>query len=188
MLLLACSVFEATGLCNVVAFNAGNLKPVAETIRDKFPNKAIIILADNDQWREGNPGITKATAAAKTIGAYIAISQFNDTSSKPTDFNDLHCMEGLEVVKLQIESVLNTAPKEVVETPEEVIQRLSKLPPIEYESVRKEEAKKLGFRPNELDKYVKKPDHRMKKKKLGVVKLFLMIVKCLTVKSLVLRF
>ncbi|MCU7837068.1 MAG: DUF3631 domain-containing protein [gamma proteobacterium symbiont of Taylorina sp.] len=48
----------------------------------------------------------------------------------------------------------NSKPEEVKETPEKSIQGLAELSPIEYESVRKDKAKELGFRPNELDKFV----------------------------------
>ena len=161
------NAYEATNYCSVVAFNSGNLKPVAETIRSMFPNNKIIILADNDQFTEGNPGIIKATEAAKAIGAYIAIPEFKDTNSNLTDFNDLHCSEGLEVVGQQIESALNTEPKEIIETQEDAIQRLSKLSPLEYESVRKEEAKKLDFRPNILDKFVKEARPQDEEKEVG---------------------
>ncbi len=161
------SAYEASNYCSVVAFNAGNLKPVAETIRSMFPDNKIIILADNDQFSEGNPGTTKATEASKAIGAYIAIPQFKDTSNKPTDFNDLHYSEGLAVVKQQIESALNTEPEEISETKEGAIQRLSKLSPMKYESVRKEEAKKLDFRPNILDKLVKEAQPKDEENEVG---------------------
>jgi len=48
-------------------------------------------------------------------------------------------------------SIIEEKPSE---TPEEVIKRLADLSEIEYEKVRVEEAKKLGFRVTELDKYV----------------------------------
>lgn len=46
----AASLFEATGLPVVVAFNCSNLLPVAKTIRAKYPNAEIIIAADNDLY------------------------------------------------------------------------------------------------------------------------------------------
>lgn len=150
------SAHETTGFLCVVAFNTGNLKAVAQTVRKNFSDNKIIILADNDAWKDNNPGITKATEAAKGIGACIAIPQFKNTSTKPTDFNDLHCMEGLEIVKQQIESALNDKPKEITESPEQAIARLSKLSAIDYETIRESEAKKLSFRASVLDKEVNK--------------------------------
>jgi putative DNA primase/helicase len=74
----------------VVAFDAGNLLPVARRIRRTFPAAEIIIAADNDQWTLGNPGLTKARAAALAIGGKLLVPDFTglDTSGKPTDWND----------------------------------------------------------------------------------------------------
>lgn len=44
------SIFEATGIPVAVAFDAGNLKPVAVSLREKYPAAEIILAADNDQW------------------------------------------------------------------------------------------------------------------------------------------
>ncbi|WP_304626935.1 DUF5906 domain-containing protein, partial [uncultured Parasutterella sp.] len=43
-----CSIFEAVGQPVIVAFSAGNLLPVAETLRAKYPDSKICIAADND--------------------------------------------------------------------------------------------------------------------------------------------
>jgi putative DNA primase/helicase len=93
------SVHLATGYCVVVAFNAGNLEPVAKKIRAALPQATIIIGADDDAWTDGNPGITSATAAAKATGSMIAIPRwYGDRPEKHTDFNDLHADEGMNAV------------------------------------------------------------------------------------------
>jgi len=109
------AAFEATTYCSVVAFNAGNLSPVAKIIREKFPQATIVIIADNDQWTEGNPGIRKAKAAAQAINAHVAIPEFKDASTKPTDMNDLFILEGSEVVKQQIEKSLSVNSEQQTE-------------------------------------------------------------------------
>lgn len=43
-----CSIFEAVSQPVIVAFSAGNLLPVAETLRAKYPDSKICIAADND--------------------------------------------------------------------------------------------------------------------------------------------
>ena len=68
----AASIHEATGHAVTVAFDAGNLMPVAQALRQKFPNAKIIICADNDAEKPGNPGLTKAKAAASATGAFLA--------------------------------------------------------------------------------------------------------------------
>ncbi len=154
------SVHEATRFATVCAMNCGNLPAVAEALRAKWPAREIIIAADCDQWTAGNPGLKKATEAAKSIGARLAVPQFSDTTTKPTDFNDLHQLQGLAIVKEQIESA--TTPKE---SDDDIITRLAALPPLEYERARDAEAKKLGIkRVAILDKLVDakrpKPDHQ----------------------------
>lgn len=94
---------EGENWCAVMACDAGNLKPVAEALRALYPDKRIVIAADNDRATEGNPGLTKATAAAKAIEASLAVPQFaNDEVG--SDFNDLAALRGIEAVR---EALLN---------------------------------------------------------------------------------
>jgi len=79
----AASVHEATGHAVVVAFDAGNLLPVAQALRQKFPDAEIILCADNDINTPGNPGLTHAREAATAVGALLAIPPCAG------DFNDL---------------------------------------------------------------------------------------------------
>ena len=99
----AATIHEATDEPVAVCFDAGNLKPVAEVLRAKLSNLKIIICADNDSQIEGNPGLTKATEAARAIGGLLAVPEFPDDSSG-SDFNDLITVAGVEKVKLQIEA------------------------------------------------------------------------------------
>src|SRR5204862_5937669 len=92
------SIYEATGFEVVCAMHAGSLTSAAQGLREKFPTRAIIVAADNDQFTEGNPGLTKATDAARSVGANLAVPQFPDVSKKLTDFNDLHQLAGLPEV------------------------------------------------------------------------------------------
>jgi putative DNA primase/helicase len=99
------SIHEATGLVTAIAFHAGNLLPVAKAIRDKFPNKKLIIAADDDWKKADNTGLEKAKEAASSIGAHLAIPQFlKNRGDKDTDFNDLARLSGANAVRLQIES------------------------------------------------------------------------------------
>lgn len=70
------------------AMNAGNLLPVAKAARAAWPAADLMICADNDRKTPGNPGLTAATAAAKAVGARLAVPQFPEGVSG-TDFNDL---------------------------------------------------------------------------------------------------
>jgi putative DNA primase/helicase len=145
------SVHEAAGNAVVCAMNCGNLLAVAQALRRKWPNREIVIAADNDQFTEGNPGLTKATEAAKAIAAKLAVPKFKNTASRRTDFNDLHQREGSDIVKKQLEAAMQPA-----ETDQECYERLAKLPPADYDRCRQDEAGKLGIRPPTLDDEVKR--------------------------------
>lgn len=101
-----CSIRQATGYPVIIAFNAGNLGHVAKAMRGKYPDADIIIAADNDQWTtkpDGtpwNPGIEKAQTAASAIGgAFVIAPQVPpDDEARRTDWNDIHCTDGLEHV------------------------------------------------------------------------------------------
>jgi putative DNA primase/helicase len=96
------SVQEVTGETVVVAFNSGNLLAVALAVRAKLPGVDLIICADNDQWTAGNPGLTKAAEAARAARGRLAVPHFRDTSTKPTDFNDLFRLRGRAAVESQL--------------------------------------------------------------------------------------
>ena len=70
------SLHEATGHAIAVAFDAHNLKSVALALRRKYSDYRLIICADNDVGTEGNPGVLKATEAARIVNGFIAIPQF----------------------------------------------------------------------------------------------------------------
>lgn len=97
------SLHEATGQAVAVAFDAGNLKQVAEALRQKYPDFRLILCADNDQWGDINTGVIKATEAALAVAGLLTIPNIPDTTNKPTDFNDLHRVEGIEAVRRQVQ-------------------------------------------------------------------------------------
>jgi putative DNA primase/helicase len=103
----AASVHEATGLPAVVAFDAGNLLPVAKAIRKAYRGVQLCVCADDDYRTAGNPGVTAATNAALAVdGTWLApvFAADRPTETKgPTDFNDLHALDGLATVRAQID-------------------------------------------------------------------------------------
>ena len=70
------TLWRATRCAVAVAFNAGNLLPVAETLHRKFPGLTIVVCADDDAQTPGNPGLTRATAAARAVGGLVAVPNF----------------------------------------------------------------------------------------------------------------
>lgn len=104
------SVHMATGYPVAVAFNAGNLLAVAQAMRARFPDLPIILCADDDFQTAGNPGLAKATEAARAVGGLLAIPNFGASRpDKATDFNDMAALYGLKAVKRMIASA--SAPK-----------------------------------------------------------------------------
>jgi len=96
------SVFEATGHQVFIAFNAGNLCNVAARVKEILPNSRIIIAGDDDKYKKANAGIIQGTKAANKSKARLVTPKFKNEETKPTDFNDLHVLEGLKMVEDQI--------------------------------------------------------------------------------------
>ncbi|CAN0619571.1 putative Toprim domain-containing protein [Burkholderia multivorans] len=111
------SLRECTEHAVIVAFDASNLLPVAQEIRNGYPTATIVMCADNDQWTTApinNPGVRKAREAAKAIGGRVAFPPFTDADGRdedgkrkgPTDFNDLADLRGADAVRDAINSAL----------------------------------------------------------------------------------
>jgi len=101
----AYSVHEAKGSPVVVAFDCGNIDPVIEILKTKYPKISIIIAADNDKTKPGNPGRTYAEKAAAKYKCSLASPEFPEgllfsDGKTPTDFNDLRIL-------LDVEEVIN---------------------------------------------------------------------------------
>ena len=99
----AASVHMATGWTVLVAFDAGNLKPVAEAWRKHCPQDEIIICGDDDAFTPNNPGKKAASEAAEAVSAVAIFPDFSGMErGRATDWNDLHALKGLEAVGKQL--------------------------------------------------------------------------------------
>jgi len=95
-----CSVFEAAGSPVAVCFDAGNLLPVCNALRAKYPGAQIVVCADDDYQTDGNPGLTKAAEAADPVNGLVVKPDFGDRRPDgATDFNDMHQALGLDAVR-----------------------------------------------------------------------------------------
>jgi predicted P-loop ATPase len=108
------SVHMATKWPVVVTFDAYNMPAVAHEFKGMLRHK--IFAGDND-WEKAleltpsgknkiNTGIVKSKESASIAHGVACHPVFNGDGISLTDFNDLHVTEGLPVVKLQLESVL----------------------------------------------------------------------------------
>jgi len=119
------SIHYATSHCVLVCFDAGNLMPVAQSIRDSKPDAIIVIAADNDQWTTRpipNPGLTKGREVALSVFGHLAFPDFPASTGMetiidgtvkikgPTDFNDLQHFSSVETVAHVIEQAMNAGP------------------------------------------------------------------------------
>jgi putative DNA primase/helicase len=113
----AASVHEATGRPTAVAFDAGNMIHVARALKAAHPDALIVLCADDDKGTKGNPGIEKATAAAKAARGVVAVP--DPLPPGATDFNDLHTHAGLarirEIIDSAIASHVPASPAEPIE-------------------------------------------------------------------------
>ncbi|WP_369781827.1 VapE domain-containing protein [Pseudomonas sp. WC2401] len=107
------SLHMATSLTVAIAFDAGNLSVVAKAMRERFPGRALIVCRDDD-WKTKspngepwNPGEEKGSNAALIVGGQVVGPVFSgEREIKWTDFNDLHCSEGLDAVRRQVLAVV----------------------------------------------------------------------------------
>ncbi len=78
----------------VAAIDAGNLPPVAEVMRRKYPQAQIIIAADNDHHQNGeaNTGREAAEKAALSVAGWVALPP----TDYKADWNDHHQQNGLK--------------------------------------------------------------------------------------------
>jgi phage/plasmid primase-like uncharacterized protein len=78
----AASIHQATGAGVAVAFNSGNLLAVARALRSKYPDKPMVICADDDAINVlrdppvPNAGLIAAYETAREVGALVALPQF----------------------------------------------------------------------------------------------------------------
>jgi putative DNA primase/helicase len=146
------SIRESTDLPVAVAFDAGNLLPVALAIHETYPEAQIILAADDDFTNEVNTGITKAKAAAQAVSGLLAVPDFG--ANRPegaTDFNDLHHHLGSEAVKHCIDAAAPPRPDDWPECQPLLVQYKTKPYPLDALPVT------VRCAVNEVARFVKAP-------------------------------
>lgn len=141
----AASLFEATGLATVVAFDAGNMPAVAIELHRRHPRARILACVDDDHvgkcgacgkytpvaelacmhcgepHGKTNAGLNAGNAVAlATGGAWLApvfAAERAKDSKGDTDFNDLHAAEGLQSVRAQVEARIRQLRWHLAEAP-----------------------------------------------------------------------
>ena len=86
------TINKLTGHLVVCAMNAGNLTHVAKAMRERYPDRYLVIAGDNDRFTDGNPGKAAAIDAARAVGGEWKIPDFPE-EEKGTDYNDRYLLE-----------------------------------------------------------------------------------------------
>ncbi|OGB27096.1 MAG: hypothetical protein A3I66_19070 [Burkholderiales bacterium RIFCSPLOWO2_02_FULL_57_36] len=106
----AASVHQATGRPVAVAFDAGNLGHVAKALHSQYPAALLVLCGDDDvqtfATQGHNPGRDKATAAARAVGGLAVFPE--GLPEGGSDFNDLHQAQGLEAVRLIVDTAIDS--------------------------------------------------------------------------------
>lgn len=115
----AASLHMATGYPVAVAFDAGNLLPVARALRVLCPAALLVVCGDDDADTEArtgtNPGRVKAMAAAKSVASKgLGLALFPEgLPPGGSDFNDMHAHvageAGLAAVAATVRAGVNSA-------------------------------------------------------------------------------
>jgi len=113
------TIHEATGRPVAVAFDSNNLPAVAKALKEEWPDKQVVIAADNDQVQEvergKNPGIQKAHEAADAVGGGVAVPHFTRVDKGLSDFNDMEREDGRASVQTNIEAAVALHKKRAYE-------------------------------------------------------------------------
>lgn len=92
----------------LIALSANNLQPVRTEVEKDGRYRQAIFAYDNDAWKPnvGNTGLNKAFNAMQPsdllVGPYFPPELAHH---RPTDFNDLHNLMGVDAVTLQMEAL-----------------------------------------------------------------------------------
>ena len=116
------AIHHATGHAVRVAFDAGSLEPVAQVLRDAYPDATILIAGDNDRWKDParNPGLSAMWDAASAVGGWGVWPPFMADAGKvdaagklhgPTDFDDWVRLHGAASVHELFDKVHDTIRK-----------------------------------------------------------------------------
>ena len=91
------AVYHATRHGVVAAMSARNLETVARTMRKLFPDRTLIVAADDDRHLSENIGLQAAQRAAESIGALLAtplpVEPETRSADSGTDFADIALAE-----------------------------------------------------------------------------------------------
>jgi phage/plasmid primase-like uncharacterized protein len=96
------SVHLALDIPVIVTFSADNMLKICSSKFMLEKGLQFIICGDDDRFGKENKGREKATEARNKLGCKLVFPVFKNLEKEPSDWNDLHLLEGLETVREQI--------------------------------------------------------------------------------------
>ncbi|EFV1194916.1 hypothetical protein HRO40_001724 [Campylobacter jejuni] len=105
----AATIYKALNKPVIMGIDAGNLSKIVETLKNKFQNTPITLIADNDKKRElkglSNVGVETAKEIQQRFSDIkVIIPKISDQEAGQgvSDFNDIFLNKGLDEVKKQL--------------------------------------------------------------------------------------
>jgi len=111
--LTTCDAFyQSTKIPTIMAIDAGNMMKVARVLQAKYPNKEIVIIADNDERNilrgksKVNKGIKVANEIVAELGVKTIIPEISqlDIAAGDSDWNDIFVRHGGDKVAEQYDA------------------------------------------------------------------------------------
>ena len=124
---------EATGRPVAVAFDSGNLQPVAQALQRLYPGALLVVIGDNDRETEAatgrNPGIEGASKAARAVRGVVACPGGYELPGGGSDWNDAAAHLGVARVGELIEGAIAAARAARAPQPQQARQRTTRAQP-----------------------------------------------------------
>lgn len=105
----AATIYKALNKPVIMGVDAGNLLKIVESLKNKFQNTPITLIADNDRKRElkglSNVGVESAKEIQQKfsdIKVIIPKISVQEAEQGMSDFNDIYLKKGLDEVKKQL--------------------------------------------------------------------------------------
>lgn len=122
------TIYEITNIPVIVAFSVHSLEEVYLAIKGKYPSLRIILVADNEHYKEKSVGLEKAKHLGKKYNLPFVCPHFKPEEIDCSDFNDLYIKHGADEVKRQIgvNDIVEFEKEVVVDSPMRVRDLLNK--------------------------------------------------------------
>ena len=136
------TLHELTGLAVACAMNCHNMVTCAPLLRKKYPQRPILVMADDDSRTKGNPGMTKAQEAMRQGKLNAVLSPPFRRPEDGTDWNDFAGVYGYEAAEKALKERIRWAcmseadraefrAKHALKSMHHTLDRTVQLPPVE---------------------------------------------------------